>query len=112
MKFYGLPKMGVYERKTRRDIIKNKRPKLIFRFDGNGEFITSDETLIAKLIGKFKHDETEIANITFTESVIKAEEVEIKSENSLRHCKKCEFTCDTQGQLLKHYRESHTKEDK
>ena len=112
MKFYGTPNMGVYERKTRRDIIKNKRPKLIFRFDGNGEFITADETLIAKLIGKFKHDKTEIANITFTENVIKAEEVEIKSENSLRHCKKCDFTCETQGQLLKHYRESHTKEDK
>ena len=102
MKFYGLPNMGVYERKTRRDIIKNKRPKLIFRFDERGEFVTEDVELIEKLKRKFRYDEIEIEN----------KEIEIKSENSLRHCKKCDFTCETQGQLLKHYRESHTKEDK
>ena len=102
MKFYGLPNMGVYERKTRRDIIKNKRPKLIFRFDENGKYVTEDIALIEKLKRKFRYDEIEIEN----------KEIEIKSENSLRHCKKCEFTCETQGQLLKHYRESHTKEDK
>ena len=102
MKFYGLPDMGVYERKTRRDIIKNKRPKLIFRFDENGKYVTEDIALIEKLKRKFRYDEIEIEN----------KEIEIKSENSLRHCKKCDFTCETQGQLLKHYRESHTKEDK
>ena len=102
MKFYGLPNMGVYERKTRRDIIKNKRPKLIFRFDEHGEYVTEDVELIEKLKRKFRYDEIEIEN----------KEIEIKSENSLRHCKKCDFTCETQGQLLKHYRESHTKEDK
>ena len=99
MKFYGLPNMGVYERKTRRDIIKNKRPKLIFRFDEHGEYVTEDVELIEKLKRKFRYDEIEIEN----------KEIEIKSENSLRHCKKCDFTCDTQGQLLKHYREEHTK---
>ena len=31
-------------------------------------------------------------------------------ETSLRHCKKCDFTCETQGELLKHYRECHPKE--
>ena len=40
-----------------------------------------------------------------------AKETEIKTENSLRHCKKCEFTCETQGQLLAHYREFHSKGD-
>ena len=94
--------MGVYERKTRRDIIKNKRPKLIFRFDENGKYVTEDIALIEKLKRKFRYDEIEIEN----------KEIEIKSENSLRHCKKCDFTCETQGQLLKHYREEHTKEDK
>ncbi len=60
----------------------------------------------------------EIANTTFAENVIEAdkceishEEIEIKSEISLRHCKKCEFTCETQGQLLAHYREFHSKGD-
>ncbi len=99
MKFYGLPNMGVYERKTRKDVLKNKRPKLIFRFDENGEFVTEDVELIEKLKRKFRYDEIEIEN----------KEIEIKSENSLRHCKKCEFTCETQGQLLRHYREEHTK---
>ena len=31
-------------------------------------------------------------------------------ETALRHCKKCDFTCETQGQLLRHYREFHAKE--
>lgn len=31
-------------------------------------------------------------------------------ETALRHCKKCDFTCETQGELLKHYRECHPKE--
>ena len=48
---------------------------------------------------------------TSDEKPIEAEEVEIKEENSLRHCKKCDFTCETQGQLLRHYREFHTKEE-
>ena len=40
-----------------------------------------------------------------------AKETEIKTENSLRHCKKCDFTCETQGELLRHYRELHGKGD-
>jgi ribosomal protein S4 len=31
-------------------------------------------------------------------------------ETAQRHCKKCDFTCETQGELLKHYRECHPKE--
>jgi hypothetical protein len=27
----------------------------------------------------------------------------------LRHCKKCDFTCENQGELLAHYREAHPK---
>jgi hypothetical protein len=47
---------------------------------------------------------------------------EVKTENSvtddkpteginIRHCKKCDFTCENQGQLLAHYREAHPKEE-
>lgn len=39
------------------------------------------------------------------------EETEIKTEITLRHCKKCDFTCETQGELLRHYRELHGKGD-
>lgn len=28
---------------------------------------------------------------------------------AIRHCKKCDFTCETQGELLRHYRECHPK---
>lgn len=30
---------------------------------------------------------------------------------SLRQCKKCDFACESQGELLKHYREAHPKGD-
>ena len=48
---------------------------------------------------------------TFAEKPIEAEEVEITAEKTLRHCKKCDFTCDNQGELLAHYREKHPKGD-
>ena len=53
--------------------------------------------------GKNEEIPVEISNST--------EEIEIKVEIALRHCKKCDFTCETQGELLKHYRESHAKGD-
>ena len=102
MKFYGTPNMGVYERKNRKDVGKIKRPKLLFRFDSNGEFVTDDEKLIARLLPRFEHDGT---ITTVEEKSVEADKVEI----NLRHCKKCDFTCETQGQLLKHYREEHAK---
>ena len=39
------------------------------------------------------------------------QETEIIDESTVRHCKKCDFTCETQGELLKHYREIHPKGD-
>ena len=36
---------------------------------------------------------------------------EADNQITLRHCKKCDFTCETQGELLKHYREIHPKGD-
>ena len=80
----------------------------------NAPFLPIKVTEIAEVDGYI----VQIANTTFTEKPIEAEEVEIsheeieiKSEISLRHCKKCEFTCETQGQLLAHYREFHSKGD-
>ena len=80
----------------------------------NAPFLPIKVTEIAEVDGYI----VQIANTTFAEKPIEAEEVEIsqieteiKSEISLRHCKKCEFTCETQGQLLAHYREFHSKGD-
>jgi len=39
------------------------------------------------------------------------QETETIDEATVRHCKKCDFTCETQGELLKHYREIHPKGD-
>ena len=39
------------------------------------------------------------------------QETETIDEVSTRHCKKCDFTCETQGELLRHYREFHPKGD-
>lgn len=37
--------------------------------------------------------------------------VEPEKPVSLRQCKKCDFACESQGELLKHYREEHPKGD-
>ena len=39
------------------------------------------------------------------------QETETIDEATVRHCKKCDFTCETQGELLRHYREFHPKGD-
>ena len=39
------------------------------------------------------------------------QETETIDEVATRHCKKCDFTCETQGELLRHYREIHPKGD-
>lgn len=47
------------------------------------------------------------------EAVISAtvDPAEPEKPSDLRHCKKCDFACETQGQLLAHYREMHPKGD-
>ena len=39
------------------------------------------------------------------------QETETIDDATVRHCKKCDFTCETQGELLRHYREFHPKGD-
>lgn len=57
-----------------------------FSFDKNGKFETDNQFLIKILSQTFKTD-------------------------NLKKCKKCDFSCDNQGVLLKHYRENHKKEE-
>ena len=68
-----------------------------FYFDENGEFETDNPVLIKVLSQRLKvKEEVNEAN---------------KNDNpAVRHCKKCDFTCSNQGELLKHYREKHPKE--
>lgn len=108
MKFYAEPHLAVFEIQKKRILGESSELKraIVCQFDNNGEFETDNESLITKLSKKFKHDEP---IVTIDEKPVEAEEVEISAETKLRHCKKCDFTCDTQGQLLKHYREEHSK---
>ena len=73
----------------------------------NAPFLPIKVTEIAEVDGYI----VQIANTTFAEKPIEAEEVEITAETTLRHCKKCDFTCENQGELLAHYREKHPKGD-
>jgi hypothetical protein len=88
MKFYGTPNSLVKERR-KKPFSKEVKKIPLFRFDKNGEYTTSDDKLIQKLKKKFKYEE----------------------EVKLKHCKKCNFTCNNQGELLAHYREIHPKEE-
>ena len=46
------------------------------------------------------------------EEISEIDGFQIRPESTeLRHCKKCDFTCENQGELLAHYREKHPKGD-
>jgi len=109
MKFYAEPHLAVYEMRKKHTFGENSHKQRVFvcQFDENGEFSTNDEKLISKLSAKFKYDEVIISETPITTET--TEEIETTDEIKLRHCKKCDFTCETQGQLLKHYREEHSK---
>jgi hypothetical protein len=85
MKFYG----NVNETVSRQIKLNGIRKlKYLFKFDDKGEYETEDIKLIEKLKLHFKY---EIEN--------------------MKHCKKCDFKCTNQGELLSHYRKEHPKED-
>ena len=73
----------------------------------NAPFLPIKVTEIAEVDGYI----VQIANTTFAEKPIEAEEVEITAEKTLRHCKKCDFTCDNQGILMKKKKKKHPKGD-
>lgn len=106
MKFYGEPNMGVFEVVRKKNGMRKVKRELVFRFDENGEYVTNDETLIKRLVRKFGHDDNDnIVEVTAD----KVDDNENKVEVKLRQCKKCDFACESQGELLKHYREKHPK---
>lgn len=88
MIFIGTPNLYI---RFANKMLRRATGKNGFMFDENGEFETDHDLLIRVLKQRFQVKE------------------ETKIENK-RHCKKCDYTCDNQGQLMKHYREQHPKE--
>lgn len=68
-----------------------------FYFNAEGRFETENPFLIRALSRQFEIDD-EIEN--------KADSTEV-----IRRCKKCDFTCGNQGDLLAHYRKNHPKKE-
>jgi len=78
-----------------------------FYFNEHGEFETENPSLVKLLKLRFKYVE---------EPKEPAIETENNADNSgetikLKHCKKCDFTCENMGDLLSHYRKEHAKGD-
>lgn len=112
-KFFGRPLQNIRSADTN---------VIVFTFDTKGEYITDDAKIIAK--AKLKYDYIENNVVLTGERVkvyvptppIKIEENNIKNAEPIakeeplknRQCKKCEFQCKTQGELLRHYRIQHS----
>lgn len=108
-KFFGEPLKIIYSKTSN---------KPLFRFDTKGEFITDDNEIIQRAIGFFDHIELKAETVgdkvaktvIIPETTIITEKQPKIDETKLKHCKKCDFTCENQGDLLAHYR-THKKEE-
>lgn len=93
MKFKGEPNLTVRINKPFPGEVKS------FQFDEDGFYETNHPMTTKRLKAIY-------------EEVIEEVEKEDSETKPLKHCKKCDFTCDNQGELLAHYREVHPKEGK
>ena len=107
MKFFGPPL---------KEIKSKTSGKMMFRFDTKGEFITDDNEIIQRAMGFFDHmpykaepDGKRVANTVVVPVMTITTNDSPKEEVKLKHCKKCDFVCENQGDLLAHYR-NHKKE--
>lgn len=105
MKFYAEPNLHVRFTDKHRRMFK----AIGFSFNDKGEYETDDPLLTKLLAQRFRHENnTESAQIKPENTVQPSETID---EPKTRHCKKCDFTCDNQGDLLAHYRKEHPKGD-
>jgi hypothetical protein len=96
MKYKSEPNLYV---KINNKYVQRVTGKKGFSFDSDGVYETDNELLIKVLSQNFTIDEQ-----SNEENNSQGEEIKLKN------CKKCEFTCKTQGEILKHYKEDHPKE--
>src|SRR5665647_177662 len=79
-----------------------RKNKKIGRFSADGIFETNDTKVINRMKKHFQVIEEDEEIIITKDTIIKKE--------TIRHCKKCDYTCTNQGVLMKHYSEKHPKE--
>lgn len=96
MVFKGLPNQ--YVRFSNKTVIRVTGKKG-FYFDEKGLYQTDNDLLCRVLKQHFEVAENNAPGDKPTEAL------------NVKYCKKCEFTCENQGQLLAHYREAHPKEE-
>lgn len=94
MKFFGTPNMLVKIRQ-RVPLSAHFKLKPAFRFDENGEYEIDDPKLIEKLKKKFRYEETQTEQAPTEKTYC---------------CRKCSFTTENRGVLLRHYQQEHPKE--
>lgn len=92
-------------------INSKKRPgqKKFYRFSEEGflDVPDSDKQLNDRLKARFEQMETPVEEVPEP-----TKNVEESGTKSLRRCKKCDFTTESQGELLAHYRDKHPKKRK
>lgn len=87
MKFYAEPNLHI----IRSRMVGNREEHYeLCLFDENGELESEEKEVIRQLINIYRHEETIIAK-------------------PMKNCKKCKFECETQGDLLAHYKLAHPK---
>lgn len=72
------------------------------RFSADGLYETHNKFLARRLARKFE---------IVTAEPEQSEPQEQPQEVTLKKCKKCDFTCDNQGDLMRHYKTEHPKEN-
>lgn len=97
MQFRGEPNLLVRITKPKNGEVKH------FVFDENGIYETNHPFTAQRLRASFE----EINGKINIEKSVK--ETATGEEIKLKHCKKCEFACESQVDLLKHYRTDHPK---
>jgi len=104
--FYGSPN-SIAKVTTKYPYTLKKYTKPLFRFDENGEYLmeSNDFSIINELKRKYRYSiSADVEPIETETTADTCEEIKVK------HCKKCDFTCTNQGDLLYHYRSFHAKE--
>jgi hypothetical protein len=73
------------------------------------EEIIEEEPIIEEVIEGPIEEEPTIEGLVLEETVLEVPTIEEEIPKPKRHCKKCDFACDTQGELLQHYKTAHPK---